>query len=48
MIGADPAVADVGRLTGVDSNGLSPTPPNVGILRVRLRPSGQRRGLSTW
>jgi CzcA family heavy metal efflux pump len=41
---ADPAVADVGRLTGIDSNGLSPTPPNAGLLRVRLRPASQRAG----
>ena len=41
---ADPAVAEVGRLTGIDSNGLSPTPPNAGLLRVRLRPAGQRPG----
>jgi CzcA family heavy metal efflux pump len=41
---ADPAVADVGRLTGIDSNGLSPTPPNAGLLRVRLRPADQRAG----
>jgi outer membrane protein TolC len=38
----DPAVAAVGGLIGVDSNGLSPTPPNAGLLRVRLRPPGQR------
>ena len=42
IVAADPAVADVGRLTGIDSNGLSPTPPNAGLLRVRLRPPGQR------
>ena len=42
IVAADPAVADVGRLTGIDSNGLSPTPPNAGLLRVRLRPPGER------
>ena len=42
IIAADPAVADVGRLTGIDSNGLSPTPPNAGLLRVRLRAANQR------
>jgi CzcA family heavy metal efflux pump len=42
IITADPAVADVGRLTGIDSNGLSPTPPNQGLLRVRLRPPNER------
>jgi CzcA family heavy metal efflux pump len=42
VVAHDPAVADVGRLTGIDSNGLTPTPPNQGLLRVRLRPPGQR------
>jgi CzcA family heavy metal efflux pump len=42
IVAKDPAVADVGRLTGIDSNGLSPTPPNQGLLRVRLRPPNQR------
>lgn len=42
IVAADPAVAHVGRLTGIDSNGLSPTPPNQGLLRVRLRPPNQR------
>jgi CzcA family heavy metal efflux pump len=42
IVTADPAVADVGRLTGIDSNGLSPTPPNQGLLRVRLRPPNER------
>ncbi len=42
IVAADPAVAHVGRLTGIDSNGLSPTPPNAGLLRVRLRPPGER------
>lgn len=36
IVSADPAVAAVGRLTGVDSNGYSPTQPNQGLLRVRL------------
>ena len=38
IVAADPAVADVGRLTGIDSNGISPTQANQGLLRVRLRP----------
>jgi CzcA family heavy metal efflux pump len=42
IITSDPAVAAVGRLTGIDSNGLSPTPPNQGLLRVRLRPPNER------
>jgi multidrug efflux pump subunit AcrB/outer membrane protein TolC len=44
IVAGDPAVADVGRLTGIDSNGLSPTPPNQGLLRVRLRRPGERAG----
>jgi multidrug efflux pump subunit AcrB len=31
-----PDVAHVGRLTGVDTNGFLPTPPNAGTLRVSL------------
>jgi multidrug efflux pump subunit AcrB len=31
-----PDVAHVGRLTGVDTNGYLPTPPNAGTLRVSL------------
>jgi multidrug efflux pump subunit AcrB len=42
IIAADPAVAAVGRLTGVDSNGYSPTQTSQGLLRVRLEPGGQR------
>jgi multidrug efflux pump subunit AcrB len=33
---AVPEVAHVGRLTGVDTNGYLPTPPNAGTLRVSL------------
>ena len=33
---ATPQVAHVGRLTGVDTNGYLPTPPNAGTLRVSL------------
>ena len=46
-VAADPAVATVGRLTGVDSNGYSPTQTNQGLLRVRLKPGGQRAGYET-
>ena len=35
---ATPDVAHVGRLTGVDTNGYLPTPPNAGTLRVSLAP----------
>ncbi|GAC1441549.1 MAG: efflux RND transporter permease subunit [Vulcanimicrobiaceae bacterium] len=38
VIAADPAVAGVGRLTGIDSNGFTPTQSNQGLLRVRLVP----------
>jgi outer membrane protein TolC/uncharacterized membrane protein len=39
----DPAVLSVGRLSGVDTNGFSPTQPNTGTLRVALR-TGARAG----
>ena len=42
VVAADPAVAGVGRWTGLDTNGYSPTPQNAGILRVRLRPETER------
>ena len=41
VIASDPAVAIVGRLTGIDSNGFSPTQSNQGLLRVRLIASGR-------
>lgn len=44
IIQGDPAVSAVGRWTGVDTNGFSPTPQNVGILRVALKPPGRRPG----
>ena len=34
---ADPAVAAEGRITGVDTNGFTPTPVRSGILRVKLQ-----------
>ncbi len=37
----DPDVVSVGRLTGIDTNGFSPTQANVGTLRVALT-SGKR------
>jgi CzcA family heavy metal efflux pump len=39
---ADPAVASEGRFTGIDTNGFSPTPVRGGIIRVKLKPLGQR------
>jgi len=44
VIAADPAAASVGRLTGVDSNGYSPTPQNHGLLRVSLVAENKRTG----
>lgn len=39
---ADPAVAAEGRITGLDTNGFTPTPVRAGIVRVKLKPLGQR------
>ena len=44
IVAADPAVSAVGRLTGIDSNGFSPTPQNQGMLRVSLVPRSHRDG----
>lgn len=41
---ADPAVSGVGRFTGIDTNGFSPTPPRTGTIRVTLKPKNQRAG----
>ena len=38
---SDPDVRTVGRVTGIDTNGFSPTGPNIGTLRVALRASGR-------
>ncbi len=38
----DPAVISVGRFTGIDTNGFSPTQVRQGTIRVRLKPQGQR------
>jgi CzcA family heavy metal efflux pump len=43
----DPAVVAVGRWTGVDTNGYSPTPQNVGAIRVELKPQNERAGYET-
>ena len=42
LILRDPAVVAVGRWTGVDTNGYSPMPQNVGVLRVQLKPQRDR------
>jgi multidrug efflux pump subunit AcrB len=42
IIVRQPGVAGEGRLTGIDSNGFSPLPPNSGLLRVGLLPRSQR------
>ncbi|HYL26554.1 MAG TPA: efflux RND transporter permease subunit, partial [Candidatus Nitrosotalea sp.] len=39
---ADPAVVSEGRVTGIDTNGFTPTPVRSGIIRVRLKPLGSR------
>jgi multidrug efflux pump subunit AcrB len=38
----DPAVVSVGRLTGIDTNGFSPTQARTGTIRIRLKPAGSR------
>lgn len=43
----DPAVASEGRFTGIDTNGFSPTPVRAGIIRVRLKPLGERASFET-
>lgn len=42
IVAADPAVQSEGRVTGIDTNGFSPTPPRTGTIRVRLQPLGKR------
>lgn len=44
---ADPAVESEGRVTGIDTNGFSPTPVRAGIVRVRLKPLGRRASFET-
>ncbi|HXM07689.1 MAG TPA: efflux RND transporter permease subunit, partial [Candidatus Acidoferrum sp.] len=43
----DPAVRDEGRLTGIDTNGYSPTPVSAGTIRVRLQPLDRRAPFET-
>jgi CzcA family heavy metal efflux pump len=47
LVMSDPAVVSVGRWTGLDTNGYSPTPQNAGILRVQLKPESQRAGYAS-
>lgn len=42
LILRDPAVSNVGSWTGIDTNGYSPVPQNVGVLRVALKPPSER------
>jgi multidrug efflux pump subunit AcrB len=42
IVVADPSVENEGRLTGVDTNGLLPTPQNAGTIRVALRGNADR------
>lgn len=42
VVKSDPAVVAEGRFTGIDTNGFSPTPVRSGILRVKLKPLGER------
>ncbi|HEY2474610.1 MAG TPA: efflux RND transporter permease subunit [Candidatus Cybelea sp.] len=44
---ADPAVEAEGRITGIDTNGFSPTPPRAGIMRVRLVDPNRRAPFET-
>ncbi|MDP9111936.1 MAG: efflux RND transporter permease subunit [Candidatus Eremiobacteraeota bacterium] len=39
---SDPAVLREGRLTGIDTNGFSPTQVRAGTIRIKLRPEGSR------
>ncbi|HEY5258525.1 MAG TPA: efflux RND transporter permease subunit [Candidatus Baltobacteraceae bacterium] len=44
---SDPAVVDVGRFTGIDTNGFSPTPARQGTIRITLKPLRARDGFQT-
>ena len=41
IVVADPAVVTEGRLTGIDTNGYSPTQPNIGTIRATLTAGGR-------
>ncbi len=43
----DPAVISVGRFTGIDTNGYSPTQVRQGTIRIRLKPQRQRASYET-
>lgn len=43
----DPAVISVGRVTGIDTNGFSPTQVRQGTIRIRLKPQNQRAPYET-
>jgi CzcA family heavy metal efflux pump len=47
VVMSNPGVISVGRLTGIDTNGFSPTQARQGTIRVRLKPLGQRPGFDT-
>jgi CzcA family heavy metal efflux pump len=47
VVMSEPGVISVGSLTGIDTNGFSPTPVNVGTMRVMLKPLGQRAPFDT-
>lgn len=38
----DPAVLTIARWSAVDTNGYSPIPANAGVMRVQLKPAGER------
>ncbi|HEY9179343.1 MAG TPA: efflux RND transporter permease subunit, partial [Candidatus Baltobacteraceae bacterium] len=42
----DPAVTTVGRFTGIDTNGFSPTQVRSGTIRIRLRPGADYETVS--
>jgi multidrug efflux pump subunit AcrB len=42
----DPQVTSVGRFTGIDTNGFSPTQVRAGTIRVRLRPGASYENVS--
>lgn len=44
---ADPAVKTVGRFTGIDTNGFSPTPVRSGTIRIELQPRSRRADYET-
>jgi CzcA family heavy metal efflux pump len=47
VVMSNPGVISVGRLTGIDTNGFSPTQARQGTIRVMLKPLGERPGFDT-